>query len=312
MTIAQILNLLSCGLGQLMGTGLKFCKFNFKQPAVLVFLQKGTKFAPGDEFDLAAMQLLQQKGVATILKGVVDFANGTPENDRRTFASTGKMTDTLLHPYMWTFTFDNGLSFFKASTLLASNEAYDFMMFDVAGNLLLAKDKATGGARGLDLGLLSTGAYVIGNENSSSITVQVDRFDFDQNVAWITSENLGYTANQDLDGYNNIDIVIPAAPVDGATTINFSVLVGDSPKKVALEGLAATDFLLQKTVGGVTTTVTKTMAAGTIPGDYIFTVAAVDAGEEYSIVTYDAAVPSFIINLEGALYQAPKVSTIVV
>lgn len=311
MKITQILNLLACGLGQLMGTGLKFCRFNFKQPAVLFFLNKGHKFAPTDTFDLASLQLLQQKGIVTILKGVTDFVNGTPENDRRTFASTGKMTDTLLHPYMWTFTLDNGLENFKAQTLLASNEAYDFMMADVAGNILLAKDKSTGGARGLDLGLLSVGAYVIGNENSNTITVQVDRSDFDKNVAWIQADSLNFTASQDLDGYNNVDIVL-VAPADGDTTINFSVLVGDTPKKVALEGLEAGDLLLQKTVAGVTTTIAKTMAAGLVAGDYVLTVAAVVAGEVYSLTTHDAAVPSYVINLDGDLYKSPIVTTVVV
>ena len=317
MTIGQILNLLACGLSQILGTGLAFCKFNFKQPKTIALVKKGYKFAPGDDFTLAAIQVLQQQGKAIILQGVTDFVDGTPDNDRRTFAATGKMTTTLKHPYMWTFTFDNGIQFYKALVALESNEQYDIILFDVAGNALLAKD-SQGNGRGLDLGLLDTGKYVIGNENSQTITVQVDRYSFDSQVAWIEAKNLDFIPGQDLDGYNDVAIVI-VAPTNGATTINFSVHVGDgsiegTPKLVPLEGLVTADLLLQKTVAGVTTTVSKTLASGALAGQYTLTVAAVATGETYSLRTNDAVLspPTEIINLDGVLYKSNTATTVVV
>jgi len=317
MTIAEILNKLACGLAQILGTGLAFCKFNFKQPKTIALIQKGYKFLPGDDFDLAAIKELQQRGKAIILQGVTDFVDNTPDNDRRTFGATGKMTTTLKHPYLWTFTFDNGLQFYKAVVALESNEEYDIILFDVMGNALLAKDPQ-GNGRGLDLGLFDTGKYVIGNENSETITVQVDRYNFDSQVAWIEAANLDFNAGQDLDGYNDLAIVM-IAPANAATTIDFSVHVGDgtasgTPKLVALEGLAASDLLLQKTVAGVTTTVTKTMAAGAVAGEYVLTVPAVATGDVYTLRTNDAVLvpPTEIIDLDGVLYKSNTASTIVV
>lgn len=305
---STIINKVNCGAGELLGTGNKFCKFDLRTPSVIVLLQKGYKILPGDDFNLAYIQELQQKGQAIVLKGVVDFANNTPENDYGTRAATGKMFTTLKHPYQWMFTFDNGLYFHKAISALESNELYDIILFDDKGDALLAQD-GQGNGRGLDLGILSTGAYVIGNENAQTIMVQVDRVSFDRNAAWITNENLDFLASQDLDGYNDVTMEIPVAPINLATTFNFTVNATANNKLYALEGLVIADLLY--TVDGVTTV--PTLLTPTTPaGTYTLTVPALATGEVLALSLFDSPLNSYIINLDGVLYKSNIATTVVV
>lgn len=304
---STIINKVSCGAAELLGTGTRFCKFDLRTPSVIVLLEKGYKILPSETFDLAFVQELQQLGKAIVLKGVVDFVDNTPDNDMGTRAATGKMFLTLKHPYNWTFTFDNGLNFHKAIAKLESNEQYDIILFDDKGDALLAQD-SLGNGRGLDLGLLSTGKYVIGNENAQTITVQVDRFNFDNNAAWITNENLDFVANQDLDGYNDVSIEIPVAPADLATTISFTVTATSNNKLVGLTGLAIADLLYQ--VDGVTTVPTL-LAAGVNAGEYTLTVPALGTGEVLSLRLFDSVLNATIINLDGALYKSTVGTTVV-
>lgn len=305
-TFSQIINKVNCGAGELLGTGNKFCKFDLRTPSVILLLEKGYKIAPSDVLDLTYIQELQQKGKGIVLKGIVDFADNTPDNDYGTRAATGKMYTTLKHPYQWMFTFDNGLYFHKALAALESNEQYDIVLFDEKGDALLAKD-GQGNGVGLDLGILSTGKYVIGNENAQSIMVQVDRVSFDADAAWITQENLGFRANRDLDGYNDVTITI-AAPADTDTTINFTVMANSNNKLVPLQGLILGDLLYQ--VDGATVVPTL-LTAGVVEGNYTLTVPALNTGEVLTLTTFDSLLNAYIINLDGVLYKSNVATTVV-
>lgn len=299
--------LVACGAAELLGTGLKFCSFNLKQPKVLVLLQKGYKFDDAAIFNLALIQGLQQEGKAIVLAGIVDFTDGTPDNDRITRASTGKMRTSLKHPYMWTFTFDNGIYFYKALVALESNERYDIIVFDVEGNALLSLNKQ-GKAGGLDLGMLDAGKYVIGNENSQSITVQVDRTNFDTTVAWIEGKAMDFIANDDLDGYNDVEIEL-TAPSAG-TSITLDIYAKAANKKVALDGLTHTDLQFLK--NGVASTPTVLTPSSTVPGRYTATVASFVADDVLGLQTWDSTKASSIINLDGPLYKSNLAETIAV
>lgn len=306
-TFSEIINKVNCGAAELLGTGNKFCKFDLRTPSVIVLLEKGLKVLPSDTFDLSYIQDLQQKGRAIVLKGIVDFTDNTPDNDYGTRAATGEMYTTLKHPYQWMFTFDNGLYFHKALATLESNSQYDIVLFDIKGDALMAVDGAGNGV-GLDLGILSTGKYVIGNENAQTIMVQVDRVSFDADAAWITQENLGFRASRDLDGYNDVTLAITAAPANLATTFNFTVMANSNNKLVPLQGLAFTDFLYQ--VDGAT--VTPTNLATTTPGNYTLTVPALATGDVLTLTLFDSALNAYIINLDGALYKSNTATTVVV
>ena len=215
--ISAVVNNLSCGANSQLGTGTKFCPQDIENPTVVVFAEKGTKFAPSDDLTLSAVQELQQKGKLIVLSGVVSFTDNTAENTTGTRESTGIKYTTLLNPYDFTFTFDNGLHFHKALTKLEGSKNYDMFIFDIKNDMFGALDRQ-GNFRGLDCQYVGVGGYKIGMENAQSLMVQISRTQFDSDVAFVSNENLDFTAEQDLDGYNDIEITL-TAPANSATTL---------------------------------------------------------------------------------------------
>lgn len=305
-TISEIVNNLSCGAGSLMGTGRKFCPQDIKNPTVAIFAQKGTKFAPSDLLNLAKIQELEQKGKLIVLNGVVSYTDNTPENETASRDSTGIKYGTMLPPYEGTFTFDNGLHFHKALTKLEGSKNFDLFIFDVKNDMFGAQDRQ-GNFRGLDVQYVGVGGYKIGKENSESLMVQISRSDFDNNVAWVSNENLDFTAEQDLDGYNDIQITL-TAPSNADTNLDLKVFALSNNKLVALDGLAKEDFLFK--VNGASITITALASVG--DGNYSLVVPAFSTGANVSLQLFDSVLNASIINLDGTLYASNVATTVVV
>ena len=305
--ISQIVNNLSCGANAQMGTGTKFCPQDIENPTVVVFAEKGTKIAPATDFNLAYFQEMQQKGQLIVLNGVVSFTDNTSENEVGTRESTGIKYGTMLPPYDFTFTFDNGVHFYKALAKLEGSKNYDMFLFDVKNDMFGALDRQ-GNFRGLDCQYIGVGSYKIGKENAQNLMVQLSRSDFDNSVAWISNENLDFTAEQDLDGYNDIDILL-TAPANASTTLAIKVNAKSNNKLVALTGLAKEDFLLKVDNANVTIT---TLTAGVVAGEYTLTVPAFSTGDAVSLQLFDAAKNASIINVDGTMYKSNVATTVVV
>lgn len=304
--ISQIVNNLSCGAGSLMGTGTKFCPQDIKNPKVVVFAEKGTKFEPSVNFNLLTLQELQQKGKIIILNGIVSFTDNTAENETATRDSTGIKYTTMLPPYDLTFVFDNGIHFHKALTKLQGSKNYDMFIFDVKNDMFGAQDRQ-GNFRGLDCLYVGVGGYKMGKENAQSLMVQLSRSQFDSDVAWISNENLDFTAEQDLDGYNDVEIVI-TAPTNTDTSLSFKVYAVANNKKVALTGLELSDFLLK--IDGVSVTA-DTLVAGTEEGDYSLTDLVLSTGDTISLQLFDSLLNASIVNLDGTMYKSNLATSVV-
>ena len=130
--------------------------------------------------------------------------------------------------------------------------------------------------------------------------VQISRTQFDSDVAFVSNENLDFTAEQDLDGYNDIEIAL-TAPTNAAITLAIKVYAKSNNKLVALTGLAKEDFLLK--VDGVTVTIIA-LAAGSVDGEYTLTSAAYTTGEIITLQLFDATLNASIINLDGTMYKS--------
>ena len=304
--ISQIVNNLSCGANAQMGTGTKFCPQDIENPTVVVFAEKGTKIAPATDFNLAYFQEMQQKGKLIVLNGVVSFTDNTSENEVGTRESTGIKYGTMLPPYDFTFTFDNGLQYYKALAKLEGSKNYDMFLFDVKNDMFGALDRQ-GNFRGLDCQYIGVGSYKIGKENAQNLMVQLSRSDFDNSVAWIANENLDFTAEQDLDGYNDIDISLNA-PSNLDTFIEIKVNAKANNKLVALTGLAKEDFLLKVDNGNVVIT---TLTASAISGEYTLTVPTLNIGENISLQLFDSTKNASIINIDGTMYKSNVATTVV-
>lgn len=306
--LSAILYLVACGLDSLLGTGLKACSFDFRTPRVLILLEKGFTILPSETPNLAFFRGLQQKGKAIVLQGVVQFDNSTPDDEIGKRASTGKEYLTLKNPYKWKYTFDNGLYFYKACTALESNDRYDLIMLDDKGDMLLSST-VDGKGKGLDLGMLNSGAYMIGNDNMNAISVQIDRLDFDKKVSWITANNLDFGPS-DLDGIN--DIILFAAPVNStATSIVVTTTLSDRSHFV--DGLTLANFRVKKTIAGVTTVITPSaIASDASAKTYTFTVPASAIGTVYTVETFDSTLTvNTILTPLGILYKG-NVATVTV
>jgi len=305
--ISTIVNNLSCGANEQLGTGTKFCPQDIENPTVVVFAEKGTKIAPADDFNLAYLQDLQQKGQVVILNGVVSFTDNTAENEVGTRESTGIKYGTMLPPYDLTFTFDNGIQFYKALTKIEGSKNYDMFLFDVKNDMFGALDRQ-GNFRGVDCQYIGVGSYKIGKENAQNLMVQLSRSDFDNNVGFIANENLDFTAEQDLDGYNDIDITL-TAPANGDVELVIKVYAKSNNKLVALTGLAKEDLLLK--VDGASVTITS-LTANATAGEYTLDVPAFTTGDAVALQLYDSVKNASIINLDGTMYQSNVATTVVV
>ena len=306
-TINEIINKVNCGQGSLLGTGGKFCPIDIETPTVLVAIEKGLKVPTGEDFNLQYVRDLQQKSKAFVFAGVVGFADNTAEDEMGTREATGEKYLTMKAPYDLSFTFDRGLYSYKALSKFESNSRYDYWIFDVNDNMFCAIDKA-GNLRGLDGLILNIGKYGIGKENSQMMTIQIRRTSFDNDVAWITAENLDFSAQQDLDGHNDVTLKV-TAPTAGATTIKFSVNANSNNKLVPLEGLVLADVLVK--VNGTTVAATLLTELPEV-GSYTVTVPALVLADVVTVELYDALLNASIINLDGVLYKSNLGKAIVI
>lgn len=306
-TVSEIINKVNCGQGSLLGTGGKFCPIDIETPTVLVAVEKGLKVPTGETFDLAYVRELQQKGKAFVFAGVVGFTDNTAEDAIGTREATGEKYLTMKAPYDLSFTFDRGLYSYKALSKFESNARYDYWIFDVRDNMFCALD-LQGNLRGLDGLILNVGKYGIGKENSQMLTIQLRRSSFDNDVAWVTAENLDFSAQQDLDGYNDVTLKV-TAPTAGATSLKFDVYANSNNKTVPLEGLVLADLLVK--VNGATITPTL-LTEGTTAGTYTLTTPAFVLADVVTVELFDSVLNATIINLDGVLYKSNLGKTIAV
>jgi len=306
--INQILNRINCGAGNTGGLT-NPCPIDIKQ--IVAGIRIPDTFKVGAEVDFNLEYVIEQfqMGVFDIVPNIINMANNTPENSFSTQDSTGVQALTLKSPYLWNFMFNKGLYNFKSLTTRESNSGYAWMWVDVAGNIFGASDKQ-GNFRGLKTHLFSVGAYVPGNDNTHMATVQTDRYDFDQNVAWITAENIDFDGN-DLQSWADATITL-VNPTDGATSIIFDIVTRSNSKSlVPIGGLQLTDLLFTK--DGATLTPSAIAPVAGIPGRYNATVTALETGEEITLRLFAPAVNGFIANLgDAGFYQSNVASAVVV
>tara|TARA_R100000541_G_scaffold20190_2_gene30050 strand:+ start:4031 stop:4963 length:933 start_codon:yes stop_codon:yes gene_type:complete len=310
MALIDIVNSVMCGAGDVLGTGTKNCKQDIKRVTTLALIERGYTFADGDIDTLAGVRLLQQKGKAIILNGVVEIADNTAEDNIITRTGSGEKIVAGKNPYEYTVTFDNGLAYHKALTTLSSYRGYDIVFFDSKGDVFFTQTKA-GLYKGFTLGMFENGKYMMSNgadAASQSVTFQmINRLEFDERVSWIVSDNLDYNAQEDLDGYNDASITL-TAPADTDTSVSFSIKTVADNHLVSISGLLVSDLVY--TVNGAT--VVPSAITEVSAGNYTLTVAAVSAADVITLALYDGAANSYIADVDGILYKSNIASTVVV
>lgn len=310
MALIDIVNSVMCGAGDVLGTGTKNCKQDIKRVTTIALIERGYTFADGDIDTLAGVRLLQQKGKAIILNGVVEIADNTADDNIITRTGSGEKIVAGKNPYEYTVTFDNGLAYHKALTTLSSYRGYDIIFFDSKGDVFFTQTKA-GLYKGFTLGMFENGKYMMSNgadAASQSVSFQmINRLEFDERVSWIVSDNLDYNAQEDLDGYNDASISL-VAPADTDTSVSFSIKTVADNHSVSISGLLVSDLVY--TVNGATVVPSAINEVST--GNYELTVAALSAADEITLALFDAAANSYIADVDGVLYKSNIATTIVV
>jgi hypothetical protein len=298
------LNVLDCSSSDVVGTGLAGCRIDRKRVVAIGLLSKGTVLS--GLVDKAYIQNLQQLGKLIYLKGVITFADNTPDPTIITREGSGFKTLVSELPYEYLATFDNGQNFQKALKSLSGNGNYDLILWDVDDVMWLTQG-LSGDVKGFALGMHNSGKYV-GNDgtNAASQTLMLqltERSEVDERMSFLTPTD--FTSN-DLDGINDVKITIDPI-VNASTAIVFSPYLIDGSHLV--EGLTLADVRVTK--NGVIL-VPSSLSYITNEGKVTLTVSANTSADIITVQLFDASlVKSVILSPADVLYKSNKATSVV-
>ena len=302
--ISTIINNVNCGAGEVLGTGLNHCPIDINRITTLGLVKRGFKFDNAESLNLAYIKEQQQLGNIIILQGVVETTPETADDNITTRTGSGIEKLAGKNPVKWSFTFDNGIYFSKALQELISYGAYDLVFWDSLGSMFLVTTLANE-YKGFSCYQINAGVYTPSNgadAASQMLTLQLNRNEYDTRISWITSENLDYTADTDLDGYNDLTIEVISG-YSTNTDIVIDVYSKADNKKVAITGLAKEDFAL--TIDGTSDVIVSLTPVVGVSGRYtIVSTTTLTLDDEVTVKTYDSTLLTDIIDVEGVLYKS--------
>lgn len=299
--LQNILNLVACGAGAVLGTGTNGCRPFFKKVSSIWLLESGFVLDPSQTLNLAYIQLLQAQGKLIILKGIENFIDNTPDNVTEEFES-GIKKHVRKAKYEFSAQFSKGMYFNAALDYLNSDGSYDVILVDVDGNLL-GTQSTTNSLKGFTLGMLQKSKLIWATDSTAQregIMFQMTvPNEFDRDYVYVQNGQLDFNP-ETLDGINEI-VVELAAISDGATSV--TVVAKRKQDGGAFTGAASSDFLVQ--VGGVT----RNPSGGddsVLAGSYVLTgiSPAINTNDVVTAGLYDNANSRGIINLSQVLYKS--------
>lgn len=307
MALIDQLNVVACTEGELLGTGLEGCSFDWDRVETIELTPRG--YAYTAEQNLVNVQEAQQKGDAIILQGIKSFALVPVDPNVNTADGSGYKTVTGELPYEYDVMFDNnGVNYWKALRNLNSKDRYNVAFYDVEGNKIFTQSKA-GVVKGFSVKMLFVGQYK-GKEgnNPAEVKMQIQLADTNEmeRQTWISGDELDFSAKSDLEGVNDVNITVSPLSI-GGTALTFSPLLLDRTHMV--EGLILSNFIVKR--NGVVVVATA-IASNVLDKTYTLTIPTASAGT-YTVQTYDGALVSNIILVPatGLLYKS-NVGTVVV
>ncbi len=307
---SDVVNKINCGISGTTGTGTGvFCDIKPKDPIILCFTKPNVKVPLTTAVNETLFTDMIQKEDIISLNNIYGTLFETPDNETKTAESTGAMTKVLDLPVMLKVTFDIGLFHYQALKKLESNGYFNVFFFDLNRNMFVAVEN--GFWRGLRTLMVDVNKPIsMGKNNEYQMTIQIDRYDYDNYLKAVEKGNLGFEPKTVINGYNDIDIKV-TTPSAG-TTFTFQTWATNNNKRFGLFGLAGSEIRIEKTTinAGVVTGWTNapfTMlptSLGSDP-DYIVTMGtAMVAGEKYRIKTFDSTLQSNVILVEGVFYRS--------
>jgi len=301
MSLLTQVNKIDCGANGTLGAGLAGCRIDWERTVLMgAIKQRGYVFT--QEIDLDYIRSLEQSGIVDILQGIVSFVDQTADDTIITREGSGLKRVAGKMPYEKVATFDNGVNFQKAITSLSSYNSYDLFFMDVNNNMWFTSTKS-GEFKGFTAGMFEAGKYLNGdgtNAASQTITFQlVNRYEIDQQLSWITSDNLDFSS-EDLQGVNEVLVSIdPIAALSTTIVVDAYLLDGTH----SVDGLLTTDWELTR--NGVI--LAQTVVQSPTTKKYTFTVTANTAAD---VVT--ARIKNTVLTPLGTLYKSNTATAVVV
>ena len=306
-TIAEIVNLIDCGLSATYGTGSIGCKALFRNVSSVWFTPKGFKFSKTEVLDEDYVQQLQAEGNLIILKGVTTFTDNseemvteTEEDGTEGFVRKGK--------YKFLMEFVNGLYYQQALNSLNSQSLYDISLVDSANNILgtLASD---GSVKGFSTTMVQASklTFATGSARSKQgINVQLDDPDeLDNDFSFISGKSLAPYKPKNADGVNEVVLSYSTAPANAATSLIVKAVLKQGGE--AFKGALVPNFLYK--VGGTTQVPT---AVSEVDGVYTLTVTALATNGVLALSLYNSVDNRSGIVLGDAVYKSNTLAATVV
>jgi hypothetical protein len=306
MALIDQLNVVACSQGDLLGTGMEGCTFDWNRVATIELSPRG--YAYTAEQNLANIKEGQQKGDLIILQGIKSFALVPVDPNINTADGSGYKTVTGEMPYEYDVMFDNnGVNYWKALRMLNSKDRYNVAFYDIEGNKIFTQNKA-GVVKGFGVKMLFVGQYK-GKEgnNPAEVKMQLQLADFSEmeRQSWISGDTLDFSAESDLEGVNDVNLIASPLAI-GATELVVSALLLD--KSHFVDGLLASNFIVKK--DNVAVSISGAVADSNAK-TYTLTIPAAEAAT-YTVSTWDATLSTPIILSAGSglLYKS-NIATVI-
>jgi hypothetical protein len=306
MSLATQVNVVSCGAGDLLGTGQQACAFDWDRIRTIEISKSG--YAYTTEQTLASIQEAQQKEEVFIISNMESCKLVPVELKISTSEGSGAESVDGELPYKYELMFKKkGVNFWKALRRFNSNGIFNISFYDIEGNKIFTQTKG-GIFKGFGTNMLFTGQYK-GQEGDSSaefkMSVQLSDVMEMERQSWVSGDTATWGIN-DLAGYNDI-ILTPAALAVAGTVLTVEALLAD--KSHFAEGMVLADFAIKK--GGVPVVATLCTPNATNK-TYALTIPAATAGT-YTIETTNSLSGKVVLQAAtGLLYKSNVGSVIVV
>ena len=297
---------LACGAIDALGTGQQACPIDWDRISTVKLTPRGLGYTDID--NLVNVRKAQQSGKAIIINNVDRFALVPQEVTIDTTDGSGKKTVSGELPYEYELMFKNqGLNFWKAMRSLDSAGVYDITFYDVEGNEFFTRSKA-GLPKGFGSYLIKTGQYK-GKEGNSpaefKTIIQLSDYKEMERMAYISSDELDYSAQSDLEGVNSVSLI--ASPlITAATSLVVTTTLLD--KTHFVDGLLVTNWRLRK--NGVVVAISA-ITANAVNNTYTLTIPAASAGT-YTVDLFDSVLGVSVIQVATGLLFKSNVATVIV
>ncbi len=308
-TIGTIKNLVSCGSGDVLGTGNLGCAPFFKKVVSAWLLPQGTEFDDAETLNLTYVQQLQAEGKIIVLNGIQAFTDNTGDDVTEELEGG---TEVYIRGAKYKFAMDfiNGLAFHAALHSLSSYNSYDVVLVDREGNMF-GTTSNTGKLKGFTVGMLQASKLKFGDDTTQQreqIMMQLlNRNEVDKNYIYIDNGQLedGFDPTA-VDGINEVVLSYRAAPANTDTTLQIKAVRKQDGKPV--EGLVFGDFRFIENG----TTSNPTGATEPTPGNYDLTVAALATNDVITLELYDTGNNNVVLNKTNVLYKSNTLAATVV